>query len=145
LFGSITLSVSRTIELHVKLEVGYLGHNDLTSIGIAGVIGGIGVPPRRILRRGPVVTTTAIWILEPRTDLPENDDPWKPWFNRCFGMAVEASAEQEAREIAHEKCVCCDQTILRDRRVFLDSRYTTCVELRPTGQSRLILADYRMS
>jgi len=86
---------------------------------------------------------TKIWILQPRQDLPRGDDPWEPWFDRCFGIIAEAVTEGDARNIAHDNCVCTDQTILRDRRVFLDPKYTTCAELVPCGQNRFIMGNYR--
>jgi hypothetical protein len=88
---------------------------------------------------------TAIWILEKRDDLPDGDDPWEPWYDRCFGLVIEASDESSARAIAHESCVTDYQTILRDRQVFLDPMYTKCLKLEPTGHERTILADFRSS
>ena len=88
------------------------------------------------------VVTTKLWILEPREDLPADDNPWEPWFNRCFGIIVEAATEDRARAIAHENCTCKDQWILRDKRAFIDPRYTTCTELRPSGQDRFVMATF---
>lgn len=84
-----------------------------------------------------------LWILGPREDLAANDNPWEPWFDKCFGVIVEATGEDDARRIAHANCVATDETTLRDRRVFLDSKYTDCRELRPIGEERLIMADFR--
>jgi hypothetical protein len=92
---------------------------------------------------GQAVKSAKIWILAPRDDLPSDDDPWEPRFDKCFGLIVEAGTEDEARAIANTSCVCSDETTLRDRRVFLDPKYTTCVELRPIGKSRLVMADFK--
>jgi len=92
-----------------------------------------------------IMASTALWILEPRHDLAEDDNPWEPFFDRCFGIVVEAGDEQAARAIGHASCVGTDETILRDRRVFLDPKYTTCVELNPSGQERLIMASFQFA
>ena len=86
---------------------------------------------------------TKFWILLPREDLAPGDDPWEPWFDKCFGLIVEARTESAARKIAHENCVSTDDTVLYERGVYLDSRYTTCVELVPTGEERVVMADFQ--
>jgi hypothetical protein len=88
---------------------------------------------------------TALWILEPRDDLTDEDNPWKPWFDRCFGLVVEAEDEQSARSLAHENCVATDRTILKDRCVFLDPKYTTCVNLTPSGHKRVVMTNFQLA
>jgi hypothetical protein len=88
---------------------------------------------------------TKLWILSPRDDLAGGDDPWKPWFDKCFGIIVEARTEANARQVAHANCTCKDQTILRDLGVYLDPKYTTCRELTPIGEERLIMAEFEMT
>lgn len=43
-----------------------------------------------------------VWILSARDDLDENDNPWKPWYDKNFGFIIRAKTEKEAREIADE-------------------------------------------
>jgi hypothetical protein len=85
---------------------------------------------------------TKLWIIGPRDDLPKDDDPWEPWFDKAFSMIVEARTEADARRIAHENCMCRDETSLHDRGVYLDPRYSECTELSPTGQERLVMAEF---
>ncbi|MGO9913727.1 MAG: hypothetical protein ACLQIB_03300, partial [Isosphaeraceae bacterium] len=73
----------------------------------------------------PTSSSTKLWILEPRRDLTSGDNPWSPWFDKCFGMIVEAASEASARSIAHANCVQTDETRLRDRRAYLEPRYST--------------------
>jgi hypothetical protein len=88
---------------------------------------------------------TKLWIIGPREDLPAGDNPWEPWFDKCFGMIVEASTEQAARRIAHDNCVCKDETELHDRGVYMDPKYTDCRELCPVGTERLVMAEFEMA
>lgn len=37
-----------------------------------------------------------IFVLKPKDELPINDDPWNPWFDRVFGFIIEANNEKEA-------------------------------------------------
>lgn len=91
------------------------------------------------------IAGTKLWILGPRDDLPAGDNPWEPWFDKCFGMIVEARTENDARRIAHANCTCKDNTTLRDLGAYLDPAYTTCCELTPIGEERLIMTDFEMA
>ena len=38
-----------------------------------------------------------LWILMPKENLNKGDDPWNPWYDKCFGMIIRAKTEEEAR------------------------------------------------
>lgn len=48
-----------------------------------------------------------LWVLEPVTQLPDGDDPWEPWYDKCFGFVICADTEARARAIADENA--CDE------------------------------------
>lgn len=85
-----------------------------------------------------------LWILKAVEGLPDNDNPWEPWYDCCFGMVVRAENEIDARKIAQKrsgdegseymrKCKC--------REPWIISKYSTCVELGLEGTSEMIIAD----
>ena len=43
-----------------------------------------------------------IFELRPVENLKNNDNPWKPWYNKSFGFIVRAETEAEARKYADE-------------------------------------------
>lgn len=43
-----------------------------------------------------------LWILKPREDLPKEDNPWNPWYDKAFGFIVAAETEKGARRVASE-------------------------------------------
>lgn len=44
-----------------------------------------------------------LWHLYPREDLPADANPWRPWYDKCFGAVVRAKSEYEARRLAAEQ------------------------------------------
>lgn len=41
-----------------------------------------------------------LWILHPLDDLPEDTNPWRPWYDRTFGFVICALSEDDARALA---------------------------------------------
>ena len=93
-----------------------------------------------------------IWILRPNQNLPEEDNPWNPWFDKCFGMIIQAETETSARHIADANGE--DET--RDghdnftntnisNHPWLNKRYSTCQELIATEDEKVILKDIQQA
>ncbi len=43
-----------------------------------------------------------LWLLRPNKNLSENDNPWKPWYDKAFSFVVRAETEEDARKLAHK-------------------------------------------
>lgn len=83
-----------------------------------------------------------IYILRPKEDLPDSDDPWEPYYDKSFGFIVRANSEKEARGFADAGAGdenCGEKTA----NPWLDERYTTCEELSVMGDKGVIMMDYR--
>lgn len=75
-----------------------------------------------------------IYILKPREDLPK-ENPWKPWYDACFGMVVIAGSEAEAREIAK------NDAHAEGGDAWEDASLSTCEILSRGGDARVVLQD----
>ena len=91
-----------------------------------------------------------LWLLKARRDLPKEDNPWDPWYDKCFGMVVIASTRKEARLIAHRNAgdenrgEFLDEIISKTTRPWLHPKYSTCVELKPPySKEEVILKDFK--
>lgn len=87
-----------------------------------------------------------LWILKPREELlnddeRETDNPWEPWFDKCFGIVVEAENEARAREVAADDTSKYGWGGQWGRKPYTESRYSTCEELLPTGAERVVIKD----
>ena len=90
-----------------------------------------------------------LWVLRPKENLTEGDNPWDPWYDKAFGFIVSASSEQDARLIAHENAgdenrgrfLC--KEIPKTTSPWLDEKYSTCVELEPLQEGGMIMQDFR--
>lgn len=87
-----------------------------------------------------------VWILKARDEeLPDNDNPWEPWFDKNFGLVVRAETETRARQLAQAEAT--DETYVdyTGRRLtpWLDAKYSTCVELTNEGDEGVLLIDHR--
>ena len=78
-----------------------------------------------------------LWLLRPVKGLPDNDNPWDPWYDKPFGYVVRAKTEGEARKIAEDK----SGTALK-KHTWLNPQYSTCVELTSDGLSEVIIEDF---
>jgi len=77
-----------------------------------------------------------LWLLRPRDDLGK-DNPWDPWYDKPFGYVVRAETKEDARKVA-------DADSRGDMRkgVWLEMKYSTCVELMSTGPAEIIIKDF---
>ena len=91
-----------------------------------------------------------LWLLKPVEGLPNDDNPWIPWYDKAFGHVVRAETEQEARRLANEaggeesgprRESFYFSNDFHGGEVWLHQKYTTCVELTPDGQAEVIMSD----
>lgn len=84
-----------------------------------------------------------LWILRP-VETQLKFDPWLPWYDKSFGFVIRAKTEIEARNIAHDNGG--DENYMRyqdnDIKPWLDSNYSTCLELTKKGETGLIMLDF---
>jgi len=64
--------------------------------------------------------------------------PWKPWYDKMFGIIVRATTAKEAREMAQSEAG--DES--RNKEVWLMPQLTTCELLKVTGEKGMVLRDY---
>lgn len=88
-----------------------------------------------------------LWILRPKENLSEQNNPWEPWYDKAFGFVVRAETEEHARQIAN----CCggNETGPISMIVYrtggdpwLDPELSSCVELTSDGEEKMILMDF---
>lgn len=90
-----------------------------------------------------------LFLLRPVENLPLSDNPWEPWYDKCFGFVIRAMNEQHARGLAHAEAgdenrgQFLSAAISKTKAPWLDENYSTCIELRPNGAQGVILADVR--
>lgn len=88
-----------------------------------------------------------LYELRPIEDLPEGDNPWDPWYDKCFGFVIRAENEKEAREIAHNNASDENRSQFLGRKIantcspWLDNKYSTCVELNINGEQKVIIKE----
>jgi hypothetical protein len=81
-----------------------------------------------------------LWILEP-IDLPKGQrDPWDPWYDKAFAHVVRAQTEGEARALAGTSIG--DECRGPAGNVWLDPKYTTCIELTADGTAEVVMTDF---
>ena len=89
-----------------------------------------------------------LWILRPIEDLPDNDNPWEPWYDKSFGFVVRAKTEKEAREYAdgnagdENRGKFLSQKTADTKEPWKDDKYSTCIELTKTGEIGVIITDF---
>ena len=89
-----------------------------------------------------------LWILKAKEDLPSDDNPWDPWYDKCFAMVIRAKSEIRARGLAHDYAHAekagqfLNQTIAHTTSPWTDSKYSTCDILYSSkGEETLIIQD----
>lgn len=89
-----------------------------------------------------------IWELRPADNLADKDNPWEPWYDKAFGFIVMAHTESEARQLAHAEAGdenrgwFLNEKVSNTKTPWLDSNYSTCVELGTGGEPRVIMRDF---
>ena len=88
-----------------------------------------------------------LWILRPVEDLKNSDNPWEPWYDKCFGFVIRAETEQDARLIANRNAgdenrgTFLNKKIADTKTPWIDPKYTTCKELSNEGDPGVIIRD----
>lgn len=88
-----------------------------------------------------------LWLLRPKEGLKDGDNPWEPWYDKCFGFVVRAETEGEARQIAHgcagdeNRGEFMGASIAKTGQPWQEKKYSTCVELTPDGESGVVIED----
>jgi len=87
-----------------------------------------------------------LWLLRQANGLGTND-PWVPWYDKVSCFVIQAKTEERAREMANENAG--DEKwgappINREIRCnpWLDATLSTCVELLPEGEEKIVIRDY---
>lgn len=91
-----------------------------------------------------------LWILKPKDNLQENDNPWGPWYDKAFGFVVRANSENEARQFANSDAgdenrgEFLSKEISKTKTPWLDVEYSTCEPLEDhEGSERgVIMKDF---
>lgn len=77
-----------------------------------------------------------LWLLRPKEDLPKSDNPWEPWYDKCFGCVVRAENMERAREITQKE----NGHDLKDD-AWINPKYSNCIELTKDGPEEEIISD----
>ena len=85
-----------------------------------------------------------LWTLKPRDD---NQEAWKPWYDKAFGFVIRAESEERAREIANanggdETGEISNKIYRRGGNPWLDTKQSICVELLAEGFEEIIIKDF---
>lgn len=65
---------------------------------------------------------------------------WSPWYDKAFGYVICAASPNEAREIASKQRGGYDENLYK---AWLDPFKSSCVELKPTEKTGIIIEDFR--
>lgn len=85
-----------------------------------------------------------LWILEPVSRLSKYDNPWEPWFDKCFGFVICAETEEEARKIASlngRDEIRKDLYSHIEGDAWLNPKYSTCKLLKPGDKAEVVMSD----
>jgi len=83
-----------------------------------------------------------LYLLKPREDLVEKDNPWNPWYDKYFGFVVRAETVKKAREYANRDAADENMGTINP---WLLSKYSTCKVLKETGKPGVIISDFAAS
>ena len=92
-----------------------------------------------------------LWILRPVDGLADGNNPWDPWFDKCFGFVVRAETEADARQFAHEGAgeenygPSIFTRTPATKSPWLDPAYSTCDELLSEGEAGIVIEDVSRS
>ena len=90
---------------------------------------------------------TFLWLLRPVDNLPDSDNPWHPWYDKCFGFVVRAETEEKTRTMAHRNGKDENMGEFSGNQIstttipWLDKNYSTCIKLTDYGVSEVIIQD----
>lgn len=84
-----------------------------------------------------------LWLMRPRDDLPEQDDPWWNRRDSVHGFVVRADTEEQARDIAHQHAAEENRSSALTAAPWLDPKYSSCQQLLPdVGIEGVIIRDF---
>ena len=89
-----------------------------------------------------------LWLLRPVGNLPADDNPWEPEYDKAHGFVIRAATEGEARDFAHHEAGDENRSMDIPPRhdvfncVWKDARYSTCVELLAEGEEEVVMTDF---
>jgi hypothetical protein len=99
------------------------------------------------------MTTTRLWLLTPHAGILRGDvNPWRPWYDKVFAAVVRADSEDQARELVqaqagHEGLDIYGALGMEEEEaapmVWLDNRFTSCIELQAHGAPGIVIIDRR--
>ena len=81
-----------------------------------------------------------LYLLKRKEGLPRDDDPWIPWYDKCFSLVVRAENEEAARALADEKA-----SHDFDENPWLNLKYSTCELLTGDGEKGVVIANVQHS
>ncbi len=76
-----------------------------------------------------------LWLLRPVENLNKDDNPWDPWYDKCFGFVIKAESVEHARVIADGNAGDENRGEFMGKQTaattapWLTSHYSTCEEL----------------
>jgi hypothetical protein len=79
-----------------------------------------------------------LFELYPVVGLEQDNNPWIPWFDKCFHVIVRAKDEKTARELAQKKG---SDEARGDNKVWINPEYTVCEELTYEGEEEVIVQE----
>jgi len=93
-----------------------------------------------------------LWLLRPMPGLLYGDNPWEPWYDKCFGLVICAASEERARQIADDDAgdensgYHFDHDLRRvpycTKHPWLNPKYSSCAQLVPTEEGGVIIRDF---
>lgn len=89
-----------------------------------------------------------LYLLKAREDLPREDNPWNPWYDKNFSLVVRAENETAARELAHAEGADENRGTFMGRKVadtegpWLLDKYSTCDVLPVDGAAEVVIVDH---
>lgn len=91
-----------------------------------------------------------IWLLQPRNNLKKGDNPWDPWYDKCFGFVIRAKDEKSAREYADANAGGENFGGFLGKQLIMihpwrDSNYSTYTQLAGEGEEGILIKDRRQA
>lgn len=84
-----------------------------------------------------------LWLLEARHyELPDDNNPWKPWYDKTFEFIVRAEIEEQARQIATEHG---GDELRSFPDAWTNKKYSACEELTIDGEPDVIMSYERQA
>ena len=89
-----------------------------------------------------------LWILRPVDGLNAGENPWNPWYDKVFGFVIRAETEEAARAFAHADAAdenrgeFLGKPIASTQAPWLDSKYSTCIELSADGEAGVLMQNF---